>query len=497
MHTARPLWINGVVCALSVIVAEYLPADVPAWVRQLVVAGAWYGCVAYALACGHIQSRSRVVWLTLAVVVLVGLELSMQSWVSFTSGDERRAFLLGRAALISLATGAYAFILAWPVRHSDDPYPVVFRQVWRLLVDALVAMVVGGVILILLAMLVSLLSLIGVPWLEEVVYHFPFWSAALPLVFTAGLVLIRRHDGMADLLRRYVLTLVAWLLPLVVVVTTMFVAAMAVRAVLLPHWGRDWTFSLGFLIACWIALVNVTWQDGTAPAPLHPKLAWLMQRCLLALPVMAALPVIGILLRVEAYGWTPPRIWGLVATGSFLAVAMGYAYAAYRASHFARYLGCTNVVATAATMLVIVVLSLPGFNVARLVPPEELPPAYLTEPPPALPDLIMLPAGSAMDPELWTLIAEDFAWMAFECADTVAAASPDKRCVAAEIAPSTGEGPLVAFLPQYGDMPPQAWVKVFGKVDGTWRDSGTISLEWLLAGRLLPPQKASGEKAEP
>ena len=120
----------------------------------------------------------------------------------------------------------------------------------------------------------------------------------------------------------------AWLLPLVTLVGLAFTVALAARLALDLQAVQ---LSAGALIAfslVWIKLINAAWQDSPNAAPFGPRLRRALRWAMVCLLPLAAVALYGAVVRVDQYGWTVLRAWGVGSGVVLVLYGAGYAWAA-------------------------------------------------------------------------------------------------------------------------------------------------------------------------
>ena len=300
----------------------------------------------------------------------------------------------GPRSLATLITAASGFMLL-PLIQALDPsrpgwdYPAVFRAAWRNTVKLALA---GGLTLavwLLFWAASAMFGMIGITAVGQVVKSTRFLLGVMPLVLAVCLVGVHRRPQLADTLQRSWLTLTAWLLPLVALVGIAFVLALVARLTLDLQAGA---LSAGALIAfsaLWIKLINSAWQDSPQAPPFGPRLRAVLRVAAIGLLPLALVALYGLVVRIEQYGWTIPRIWGLYAAILLTLYALGYAWAALAARRFHTILGGTNILAAFCALIMLSLVSTPLLSPDRIevnsqvqrlidgrIPPEEF--SYLS-----------------------------------------------------------------------------------------------------------------------
>ncbi|WP_332610294.1 DUF4153 domain-containing protein [Achromobacter sp. ESBL13] len=319
--------------------------------------------------------KSRRRWLTALGIfgVLLPLVTAYGMTAAFGSLPGERGGWAGRGetAMALLLTGIVAFVLlplvqALDIHRPRWNYPAIFRAAWRNAVHLGLSLCLALCVCLLMAAAGAMFDMIGIRIVRRLVEDATFRFAVWPMILAACLVGVRRRPALTNILQRAWLTLNAWLLPLVSLVGLAFTVALAARLALGLQAVQ---LSAGALIAfslVWIKLINAAWQDGPLADPFGPRLRRLLRWAMVCLLPLAAVALTGAVIRVEQYGWTVLRAWGVGVAAILVLYGIGYAWAGIRGRHHHAALAATNLVAALATVAVLLALATPLANPLRL-----------------------------------------------------------------------------------------------------------------------------------
>ncbi|MBQ4430468.1 MAG: DUF4153 domain-containing protein, partial [Synergistaceae bacterium] len=194
---------------------------------------------------------------------------------------------------------------SWNVPYSD-----VFFQLCRNLFLLFQASIVIAVFWGLLVTAGLLFDIVGLEAVPRVIFN-PV--AAVPMTMATIAISISvaiKHPGI-DSLGRWLLAVLAWLLPFFSVLSVMFILSLLVSGAsgLKSLWntGQASTLML-FLQFGTIILANAAWLDGSKSAFRTKSIDLLAQVSLLCLPVYSVLCLYSLNLRIGQYGLTPERV---------------------------------------------------------------------------------------------------------------------------------------------------------------------------------------------
>ncbi len=203
-------------------------------------------------------------------------------------------------------------------------YAELFANSWRnFLVAGLSAVMAGGIYLVLM-LWASLLNVIGIAFFLELFQEMWFAFPVIAVCFGLGVFIFRGLARVIDGLTGLLEGLMRLLLPLLIVMLAIFLAA-------LPFTGLEPLWDVGSGTALLMALnglalffLNAVYQTGRRepyPALVH-RLVYVGA---ILLPIVSALALYGLSLRIAQYGWTVERCWALAVCIILALFSCGYA----------------------------------------------------------------------------------------------------------------------------------------------------------------------------
>lgn len=297
--------------------AEWL-AGRPALAAAL-VAGVFFGGLL--VTAGPLSLR-RAATGALAVAAVVATLVVMAS-LRFAAADGVAGSALAMLSVVVLCWLPWPFLIAAAGLGWRD-YPSLFIESWGIVVRVSVALIFTGIVWLVIYLSHALLSLVGVTVISVVIDQ----PAASWLITgtVLGLAMAVVNE-LADVLSPgLVLRLFRLLLPVVLVVMVIFLAALPVRGLQSIFGAVSSTMVLLAMVAAAVTLVTSALDQEDATAA-HSALMLQSARLLAAIVVLpAALGAWALWLRVAEHGWTPTRL--LAATLAGLGLAYGALYLA-------------------------------------------------------------------------------------------------------------------------------------------------------------------------
>ena len=249
-------------------------------------------------------------------------------------------------------------------------YPTHFDIGWKLALQLQLALGFAGALWLLLFLGARLFLMIGIAYWATLITKPVFIFPVTTLAIAAALHLSDVRSGLVRGMRTLVLTVNAWLLPVMTLFAVGFLASLFMRG-LDPLWATRWAASLLLgSAAALILLINTAYQDGLKEHLPPAVLRVAATAAALSLAPLCGLAAYALYLRVRQYGWTDDRIVvaAIALVGSVY--ALGYAAAALtsltRLGPWLKRLEPTNVVACFAGIATLLALLSPLVDPARL-----------------------------------------------------------------------------------------------------------------------------------
>src|SRR6266699_6006600 len=231
-------------------------------------------------------------------------------------------------------------------RRGGAIYPLLFLNAWRNALQLALAALFTGVFWILLWVWIELFDMLKI--------HFPkalfsdderFSLLVGAIVFAVGFHLAGATDRLLVVLRQQVLALLKWLALVTTAILILFAGALLLRA---PALMASHRHVIGATWLLWLAIItvylyNAGYQDGDTAQP-YPRAAGRLLRYATPLLVLVSMMAFyALLVRSNAYGLTPSRVWGILVALVTIAYSLSYAAAAIPANPWMRLVGRANV----------------------------------------------------------------------------------------------------------------------------------------------------------
>ena len=265
-----------------------------------------------------------LVGLTVVLLVMWGYRLwSMYSpKAGFYIAPSQKSDLIRTSMAVFLVLPFFQCrIASWSWRF---PYSEIFFQFCRnvfLLFQASLVIAVFWGLLVTAGLLFEIVGLDNVPYL---IFN-PITAVPLSsLIIALSISVAIKHPGI-DSLGRWLLSVLAWLLPFFSVLSVMFILCLPFSG-LKTLWDTGQASTLMLLLQFGtIILANAAWLDGTKGVFTNRYADFLAKASLLCLPVYTGLCLYSVGLRIEQYGLTTDRIQAMFLTITAGIWGLGYA----------------------------------------------------------------------------------------------------------------------------------------------------------------------------
>jgi len=226
----------------------------------------------------------------------------------------------------SIGLACFKALMYLQQRANEVPltYQVLFTNSWRNFLVAALSAVFVLVFWLILVLWGQLFKVIEIEFFHELFTEDWFTFPVLSIAFGLGVIMFRDLMHVIDNISKLLHWLIKLLLPLVVTIAVIFLAA-------LPIVGLDVLWSTGngtalllWLLALMLFFTNAVYQDGREASPYPDLIHRAIYVGLCVTPFVSALSFYGLILRLNQYGWTVERGWAFVVWLILALFSLGY-----------------------------------------------------------------------------------------------------------------------------------------------------------------------------
>ena len=265
-------------------------------------------------------------WTWAAGFALVwGLVIAFVGW--FTAGYNYDATIFEFPYL----SGLFAVLIAAPLFQTvrDEgrwslPYPQLHGHAWADAVIGAASLGFTGIVFLMSLLIAGLFDLIGIEQLKHLLEKNWFEWMLGGFAWGGAVGLLRERDRLLPMLQRLVRIVLGVLAPVLAVALVLFLVSIPFTG-LHKFWssGVPTTPLLLLAGAGAVLLANTVFAEDAESRSDNKVLRWASAALVVVVLPLAGIAALSIGIRIQQYGWTPERMWGVVAV--FVAVAYGLA----------------------------------------------------------------------------------------------------------------------------------------------------------------------------
>jgi hypothetical protein len=204
------------------------------------------------------------------------------------------------------------------------PYERLHSHAWTDAVIGAASLAFVGITFLLTVLIGQMFKLIGINLIFDLLNDEWFGWMLAGAAFGGAVGLLRERDKLVATLQRLVMIVLAVLAPVLAVALVLFLLSLAGTG-LQKLWDSGFsTAAVMMAVAAFaVLLANAVIGNGGDDRATSPALRWAAPVLAVAVLPLAAIAFYSMHLRVVQYGWTPERIWGVIA--AMIALAYGLA----------------------------------------------------------------------------------------------------------------------------------------------------------------------------
>ncbi|WP_340679551.1 DUF4153 domain-containing protein [Paraglaciecola sp.] len=302
---------------------DYWPAQSPEWLLCFYTA-ALSGPLMLLLALEQDNAKAVIRWILPTNLVLSGLAFYVGTQallVPELNLDQVLPLFICTTLVVCFKTLMYAQNFS---HNTSLRYHLLFRYSWRNFLTLGLSLLFTLCVWILLELWAQLFKVIGIDFFEALFASKWFYYPILSLAFGFGVIIFRSQMQIIDTLTRIQQSLMKFLLIILSLVSLLFLAT-------LPFTGLTLLWNTGsgsVLILTMQGLIlfflNAVYQDEPNSRPYPLIVHRFVYLTVALLPIYSVIVFYGLYQRIEQYGWTVDRAWGLVLWGIFGLFSLGY-----------------------------------------------------------------------------------------------------------------------------------------------------------------------------
>ncbi len=204
------------------------------------------------------------------------------------------------------------------------PYERLHSHAWTDAVIGAASLAFVGITFLLVVLIGQMFKLIGINLIFDLLNDEWFGWMLAGAAFGGAVGLLRERGRLVSTLQRLVMIVLAVLAPVLAVALVLFLLSLAGTG-LQKLWDSGFSTAAVMMgvAAFAVLLANAVIGNGSDDRATNRALRWAAPVLVVAVLPLAGIAFYSMHLRVNQYGWTPERIWGVVA--AMIALAYGIA----------------------------------------------------------------------------------------------------------------------------------------------------------------------------
>ncbi len=302
---------------------EFWPSESPVWAFPL-----WTLAIVVPLFLLLSIDRDNYVSVAKHVAAFGGLLALLAFYTGWQAEpfDEVEIGSLTGAFIITIGLASFKALMYLQQRANGVPltYDVLFTNSWRNFLVGVLSAIFTLIFWLILTLWAQLFRIIEINFFYDLFTEDWFIIPVLAVAFGLGISLFRELIRVIDNITKLLHWLIKLLLPLLLAVAVIFLGALPFTGLGLLWGTGSGTALLLWLLALVLFFTNAVYQDGREANPYPLLLHRAIYAGLCVMPIVAALALYGLMLRLLQYGWTIERCWAFVVWLIFALFAIGY-----------------------------------------------------------------------------------------------------------------------------------------------------------------------------
>lgn len=276
-----------------------------------------------------VSFRQRALWYWMALIFVVVLAMSV--WLKWQVEDsdkwrQHEVFMFYGWRLLLMAMLALPWIqYSLHVSREQARYPHFYRQLWLNALTLLIVFVANGLFWLVLLLWSEMFKLVGIPFFSTLFFDTDWFGyVAFGLITALAVVLARTQSRLVTAVQKLLTFIATGLLPLVALLALMFILTLpftGLEAISQRVSAAGLMSTLTLLLLLLIAIVREPQKEAL---PYPGALRYLIKCSLIVAPIYMLIAGWSLWVRIQQYGWTPERLYGVLVVVVLLVWSFGY-----------------------------------------------------------------------------------------------------------------------------------------------------------------------------
>lgn len=276
-----------------------------------------------------VSFKQRALWYWMALIFVVVLAMSV--WLKWQVEDsdkwrQHEVFMFYGWRLLLMAMLALPWIqYSLHVSREQARYPHFYRQLWLNALTLLIVFVANGLFWLVLLLWSEMFKLVGIPFFSTLFFDTDWFGyVAFGLITALAVVLARTQSRLVTAVQKLLTFIATGLLPLVALLALMFILTLpftGLEAISQRVSAAGLMSTLTLLLLLLMAIVREPQKEAL---PYPGALRYLIKCSLIVAPIYMLIAGWSLWVRIQQYGWTPERLYGVLVAVVLLVWSLGY-----------------------------------------------------------------------------------------------------------------------------------------------------------------------------
>jgi len=276
-----------------------------------------------------VSFKQRALWYWMALIFVVVLAMSV--WLKWQVEDsdkwrQHEVFMFYGWRLLLMAMLALPWIqYSLHVSREQARYPHFYRQLWLNALTLLIVFVANGLFWLVLLLWSEMFKLAGIPFFSTLFFDTDWFGyVAFGLITALAVVLARTQSRLVTAVQKLLTFIATGLLPLVALLALMFILTLpftGLEAISQRVSAAGLMSTLTLLLLLLMAIVREPQKEAL---PYPGALRYLIKCSLIVAPIYMLIAGWSLWVRIQQYGWTPERLYGVLVVMVLLVWSFGY-----------------------------------------------------------------------------------------------------------------------------------------------------------------------------
>ncbi|RDT39699.1 DUF4153 domain-containing protein [Citrobacter freundii] len=276
-----------------------------------------------------VSFKQRALWYWMALIFVV--VLAMSAWLKWQVEDsdkwrQHEVFMFYGWRLLLMAMLALPWIqYSLHVSREQARYPHFYRQLWLNTLTLLIVFISNGLFWLVLLLWSEMFKLVGIPFFSTLFFDTDWFGyVAFGLITALAVVLARTQSRLVTAVQKLLTFIATGLLPLVALLALMFILTLpftGLEAISQRVSAPGLMSTLTLLLLLLMAIVREPQKEAL---PYPGALRYLIKCSLIVAPIYMLIAGWSLWVRIQQYGWTPERLYGVLVVVVLLVWSFGY-----------------------------------------------------------------------------------------------------------------------------------------------------------------------------